>query len=174
MREFHQKNKKIPRAAHTEKKEATSSSLCSALEKENGQPLAARRPPFVPPVTVARIRWRAADRGNPLTSWPAVPNRTALSGDYFLLARRDEIAQLPHLRWVRPAGVVLHRTSHIRARSSQIHTNPFCSSLVLLQAGSRSFWILAKWRRFLSRRLRSRCGPPTTPCAPPQQHSCPA
>ena len=39
MREFHQKNKKIPRAAHTEKKEATSSSLCSALEKENGQPL---------------------------------------------------------------------------------------------------------------------------------------
>ena len=91
----------------------------------------------MPPVTVARIRWRAADRGNPLASWPAVPNRTALSGDYFLLARRDEIAQLPHLRWVRPAGVVLHRTLHLRTQALHIITFSVCSTLMLTRVGNR-------------------------------------
>ena len=57
MREFHQKNKKTPRAARTEKKEETCSSLCSSLEKRDAQALAVQRPPFVPPVTVS-------------TSWP--------------------------------------------------------------------------------------------------------
>ena len=53
---FHQKNKKIPRADRTEKKEATCSSLCSSPRKRDPQALAVQGPPFVPLVTVAM--WR--------------------------------------------------------------------------------------------------------------------
>ena len=89
---------------------ALGQALLKPSKKEDGLAMAARRPPFVPPVTLSRSRRRAAGRADPLVSRPTVPNRAALSGDYFLLARRDEIAQLPLLHWVRPAGVVLHPT----------------------------------------------------------------
>ena len=88
-----------PRAATgTGKKEETRSSLCSSLEKSGAQALAAQSPqrrPFVPPVTVSTSWRRVIGWADPLVSRPAVPNRPVLSGDYFLLARRDEIAQLP-------------------------------------------------------------------------------
>ena len=91
----------------------------------------------MPLETASRCRRRGSSGADPLVSRPAVVNQTAWTGRCFLLARRAEIAQLLLLPWVRPAGVVRHRTLHARTRSLQILIPIVCSTLVPAKVGNR-------------------------------------
>ena len=110
--------------------------LSASLENRDGRSRGPQRPHFVPPVTAPGDRRRGATGADRLVSRPAVPNRTALGGDYFLLARRAEIAQLRLLPWIEPVGGVGHRTLGDGTRSVGILTLAVCSTLVLAKAGA--------------------------------------
>ena len=71
-----------------------------------------------------------------------------MAGDYFLLARRDEIAQLPLVPWIQAVGEVRHRMSHLRTRLSQRLTLPVCSTLVPARPANQSLCRLIKWEQF--------------------------
>ena len=98
----------------------------------------------MPPVTSSTSRRRAARRGDGFIDSLAVPDRPALSGTYFLLARRDEIAQLPGHRCLGLAGLVLLRMLHPRTRMLQILTRFVCSTLVPARVVSQCIRTLAK------------------------------
>ena len=91
----------------------------------------------MPLVTASGCRRQEANGAGPLARWQAMVNRPALTGDQVLLARHVENALLLILQWFGLAGVLWHRTSHLRTRASQILTIPVCSTLVPARVASR-------------------------------------